>query len=124
MTRITIRLAVFAALLTLAVAGVAQARNGADDPATDDRGGATELRQGADDPATDDRSGATELRSGADDAAGDDNVARTPVRPKSKRRSCHSLRVRARHTHRAEDRRRARRCTLRGRSAHHPAGHR
>jgi hypothetical protein len=111
MRKITITLGLIAALFALSVAGVAQARNGADD------GTATELRHGADDPVGDDRGSGGH---GADDAIGSHRTSRSAKR----NRSCKRARSRrARHARRGADDRRGgtRRCR---RAHHHPAGHR
>lgn len=72
------------ALGSLGAGGVAQAKNGADDPAGhdagDDHGGLVETRHGADDAPGDDRGGkrlrARAARHGADDRPGDDRGGR------------------------------------------------
>lgn len=123
MRKITIMLGLLAALMTVALAGVADARQGADDPVThdvgDDRGGLAD-----DDPAThdvgdDNGSGGQ----GADDPVGH---VRHSGDDDGRRKRCRNSHSRARHARRGDDDggRRGRSCRRHGRGSHHGPNHR
>jgi hypothetical protein len=126
MKKLGIALGMIAVLVTMAFAGIAQARNGADDPAGDDSAvQLTQGGQGADDPAGDDRGTAGQ---GADDPAGDDRGTDTAAPRKAataKSKRCARARTKAHRTGKRADRiRAAKACHRHGHGADDPAGHR
>jgi hypothetical protein len=104
MKTITIKLGLLAAILAVALAGAAQARHGADDPAGHDRGDDRVVV--SDEPATHDvgdDKGGRRARNGHCRAAARHRAAGRRAKARAAQRRCARHRERHRHGHGADD---------------------